>query len=149
VKLSRIAGKGLAKLAQGLRRIAEGEHQPSVQKAVGEEVAALVRDGIEQGRGPDGEPWLKRYDGAKPLQPLAETVEYRALPPNPLGIEVEVRVNHWTAHFAQRGTEQKGEVHNPVRELVPDDQPPPGWIAKIRAAAGVSFQAAIRKAVKG
>src|SRR5262245_16982445 len=118
MKLSRMAGKGLAKLAQGLRRIAEGEHQPAVQKAVGEEVVELVREGIEQGRAPDGEPWRKRYDGAKALQPLAETVESRPLPPNPLGIEVEVRVNHWTAHFAQRGTEQNGQVHNPVRELV-------------------------------
>jgi hypothetical protein len=149
VKLSRAAGKGLLELARGLRGLAEGDHQAELQKAVGEETAELVREGIEAGRAPDGEPWAKRYDGAKALQPLAAHVEYRALPPNPFECAIEVRVNHWTSHFAQRGTTQNGEIHNPERPLVPDDQPPHGWIAKIRATAGVMFQAAVRRAVKG
>lgn len=149
MKVSRAAGKGLADLARGLREIASGTHQPEMQKAVGENVVELVREGIEATRAPDGELWLKRHDGGKALQPLASDVDYRPLPPNEFGCAVEVRVNHWTAHFAQRGTIQNGEVHNPERPLIPDDQPPPGWIAKIRASADVSFKAAVRRAVKG
>jgi len=149
MKLSVSGGKELEAFARGLRELAEGEHQPALQKAIGEEAVDLVREGIEAGHAPDGEPWAKRYDGAKALQSLAEKVEYRPLPPNPLECAVEVKVNHWTAHFAQRGTTQNGEVHNPERPLVPDDQPPAAWISKIRASAGASFQASVQRAMKG
>lgn len=149
MKLRRVAGRGLVELAKGLRNLSEGSHQTELQKAVGEEAVDLVREGIEAGQSPDGETWPKRYDGKKALQPLAEHVEYRPLPPNPHQIQVEVRVNHWTAHFAQRGTVQNDQIHNPERGLVPADQPPASWIAKIRATAGIAFSAAVRKAVKG
>ncbi|MDI3291832.1 hypothetical protein [Polyangium sp. 15x6] len=150
MKLSRVAGRGLLEMAKGLRGLSNGSHQTELQKTLGKEAIELVRDGIESGRSPDGDAWPKRAaDGALALQPLAAHVEYRPLPPNPFECAVEVRVNHWTANFAQRGTLQHGVVHNPERPLVPDGQPPPGWIARIRASAGVAFSAAVRRAVKG
>jgi hypothetical protein len=149
VKVSRLAGHGLRELAKGLRGLSSGVHQTDVQKALGKEAVELVREGIETGHAPDGDAWQKRRDGALALQPLAAHVEYRPLPPNPFECAVEVRVNHWTAHFAQRGTEQHGVVHNPARPLVPEGQPPAAWLARIRAGVGVAFSAAVRRAFEG
>lgn len=149
MKLSRVAGRGLAELAKGLRVLSNGSHQTEVQKELGKEAVALVREGIQAGSSPEGEAWDRTRDGRLALQPLAAHVEYRPLPPNPLECAVEVRVNHWTAHFAQRGTVQHGMPHNPERHLVPEDQPPRAWLARIRATAGVAFSAAVRRAVGG
>lgn len=149
MKLSRAAGRGLGAMAKGLRSLSSGSHQTEVQKAVGKEAVELVREGIEEGHSPDGEAWPKTHDGRLALQPLAAHVEYRPLPPNPYELAVEVRINHWTSHFAQRGTVQHGMPHNPERPLVPEGQPPRSWLARIRATAGVAFTAAVRRAVGG
>ena len=136
-------------MAKGLRSLSEGSHQTELQKVLGKEAVELVREGIEAGRSPEGEDWPETRDGRRALQPLAAHVEYHPLPPNPYECAVEVRVNHWTAHFAQNGTVQHGAMHNPERALVPAGQPPRSWLARIRATAGVAFSAAVRRAVGG
>jgi len=113
MKLSRVAGRGLKEMAKGLRSLSNGAHQTDLQKQLGKDAVELVREGIHDGRAPEGDAWPKRTDGALALQPLASTVEYRPLPPNEYQCAVEVRVTHWTSHFAQRGTLQDGVVHNP------------------------------------
>lgn len=120
---------GLDAFRDKLERLADGEHRRGLHKALAAEAKALITQGFQEGRAPNGRAWRPTLKGNPPLR--GDTLKLStSAEAEPTDAGIVVKVADWKATF-----------HQATRPMLPSGSLPSLWRARFQDVARDYFRA--------